>query len=160
MNLTEVIDTYRGKITADRGNATLFMLREMQIGDSHRDLRRRYVLLFGLGVDNPTDAYDSIQGEIYDVDPEGDQPDFKVPLGEAVLFRKERKVLDARRAALVFYYKKDFVQRLESLDGLKMDAHIFDPAFELAGGLKTLPDYAGVIAAAETMKLQARSYTG
>ena len=156
MKLTEVIDTYKGKLATDRADATMFILHEMQTGDGQMVLNKRYVLLFGLGDEG--DAYDTMQGEIYNVDPEIGQPDFEILKGEATLFKRDGKVVDNRNTDLAADGKKGFVQRLESLDGLKVGAHIFDPELPLFSDLKTSLDYAGVIAAAETMKLQAISY--
>ena len=158
MELTELIDTYCRKLATDRRDATMFVLHEMQEGPSQRVLNRRYVLLFGLGEEG--DAYDPVKGEIYAVDPEMNQLNFEIRQEEATLFRRDGKVQDERCTGLVAAGKKSFVQGLESLYGLKMRAHIFDPELQLAADLKASPDYARTIAAVDIMKLQARSYAG
>lgn len=154
MDLTQVIETYKGKLAQDPRDAALFILKELQDGESARILNRRYVALFVLNEGG--EAYDPTNQRLYEIDPEVVQLDFEPQLGQLVLFQKKGKVVDQRATDLEKQGKLPYVQDLEVVGtGLRLEAHIYNPEIPATREMQKI--FADGITEAESLKAAAKT---
>ena len=158
MDLDEVIETYKHKATEDPKDAALFILKEMQDGESAHVLSRRYLALVVIGKGDIA-GYDPIADRLYDIDPHNDQLDFEPELGSLVLFERKGKKGGIAANGLQELGLAPFVQKLKVVgkSELEMDAHMYDPK-QLRGGERINQFYSDQVMQAKSLQLESKKY--
>ncbi|TKJ17910.1 hypothetical protein CEE44_05310 [Candidatus Woesearchaeota archaeon B3_Woes] len=125
MDLSDIIETYQGKLSESQDEATRFILGQMQ-GEKAHVFSRRFLGLFMCGEDG--DGYDPINNKLYQVDPDIESLDFKPQNGQFILFEKKGKYAGPDTANLSEQDKLNFVQNLQVVGTEEvLQAHIYDP---------------------------------